>query len=984
MSFDPSSGYIAGASNIDDQAELQETTLPVFNVERVSLQFNISADFVAAQVANNVLVLALSSGRVLRIDLERPGDVDDIDLPKRPSEIGIIRRMFMDPTASHLLITTTLAETYYLHTQSRTPKPLARLKGVAIESVAWNPAQPTSSTREILIGAGDGNVYEVFIEPVSEGWRREEKYIKHVWRADGPVVGAWVDPVEGAATVARAGQGDVRRVIVATRDKVYCWVGRVDRGGQDGSGGSFGRFFERESAAVYEGRTSGGAPAMLAVSPQSDERPPFALENSNGGAKERAWAWLEGRGVLHGRLLADNEFSSLGSRMFAEAKLMERSKIPHSLAPSGRPKSSQEPAQSMILTQWHIVQLVEGRIVATNRLDDSVVHDQLVLEPGQSALGLVADPTKNTYWLFTTQEIFEIVVTEEDRDVWKIMLKAQRFDDASQFARTSAQKDAVATASGDFLVQKHKYMEAAAVYGRSTKPFEQVALTFIDNGEQDALRKYLETKLANLKKSSAMQRTMVASWLVEIYMSKLNSLDDTITTKAELAEGMNPSESRDQLGVVRRGFQDFATKYKDALDKKTTYEVISSHGREEELLFYATVVNDYNYVLSYWVQRERWQESLNVLKKQTDPEVFYKYSTVLMVHVPVELVDILMRQSNLDSEKLIPALLNYNKLVKVSLRENQAIRYLSYCITQQQSTDPAIHNTLISIYASHPSRDESQLLAYLQAQSYAHEQNYDADFALRLCIQHQRVQSCVHIYSSMGQFAQAVDMALKHDEVELAASVADRPENDQALRKKLWLKVAKKVIGKTEGIRAAIEFLKRCELLRIEDLIPFFPDFVVIDDFKEEICTALEEYSRHIDALKREMDDSARTAAHIKADIRALDSRYAIVEPGEKCFICRLPLLVRQFFVFPCQHAFHGDCLGKQVMEQSGIARSRKIKELQVEVGRGMSAGKKRERAVRELDSLVARECVLCSEGAVRRVDEPFVREGEGKGEWDL
>src|SRR6202012_3037169 len=134
-------------------------------------------------------------------------------------------------------------------------------------------------------------------------------------------------------------------------------------------------------------------------------------------------------------------------------------------------------------------------------------------------------------------------------------------------------------------------------------------------------------------------------------------------------------------------------------------------------------------------------------------------------------------------------------------------------------------------------------------------------------------------YSSMGQFSQAVDVALAANEVDLAASVADRPENADILRKKLWLKVAKKVIGQSEGIKSAIEFLKRCELLRIEDLIPFFPDFVIIDDFKEEICAALEEYSRHIDALKREMDDSARTAQHIKSDIRALDSRYAIVEP---------------------------------------------------------------------------------------------------------
>lgn len=236
----------------------------------------------------------------------------------------------------------------------------------------------------------------------------------------------------------------------------------------------------------------------------------------------------------------------------------------------------------------------------------------------------------------------------------------------------------------------------------------------------------------------------------------------------------------------------------------------------------------------------------------------------------------------------------------------------------------------------------------------------------------------------MGQFSQAVDMALKHDNVDLAASVADRPENDDALRKKLWLKVAKVVIGKTEGIKAAIDFLRRAEMLRIEDLIPFFPDFVVIDDFKDEICAALEEYSRHIDTLKREMDDSAKTAAHIKSDIRALDARYAIVEPGEKCFICRLPLLVRQFFVFPCQHAFHGDCLGRSVVEQSGVARSRRIKELQVEVGRGMSAGKRREKAVQELDGLVAKECVLCSEGAVRRVDEPFVREDEDGAEWAI
>jgi hypothetical protein len=137
-------------------------------------------------------------------------------------------------------------------------------------------------------------------------------------------------------------------------------------------------------------------------------------------------------------------------------------------------------------------------------------------------------------------------------------------------------------------------------------------------------------------------------------------------------------------------------------------------------------------------------------------------------------------------------------------------------------------------------------------------------------------------------------------------------------------------------------------------LIPFFPDFVVIDDFKDEICSALEDYSHNIDGLKKEMDESSQTAANIKIDIAALDHRYAIVEPGEKCYVCTLPLLSRQFFVFPCQHAFHSDCLGKRVLEQAGVGKSKRIKECQVQISKGLVSGAKKDAMVAELDALVA------------------------------
>lgn len=865
--------------------------------------------------------------------------------------------MFLDPSASHLIITTTLGENYYLHTQSRQPKALSRLKGVGIESIGWNPSLPTASTREILVGASDGNVYETYIEQSNEFYRREEKYLKAVYKIpDGPVTGLSVDTFEE--------RPDVRRIFVASSKRLLHFAGRIGRHGQEGSGSIFTKLFETEAPTVQEGTDNGSsAPSALAFSPD----PPSADDSK----ADRTFAWLTGPSVIYGSLQSAPDTASLGVRTFNAAKAFDRMKIPASENASGRKRPTRDAIQGIALTQWHILAFVEGRIVAINQLDESIVYDQLVLDPGQNAIGLFADQKKNTFWLFTMQEIFEIVVNDEDRDVWKIMLRDQKFDLALRYAHGVAQKDAVATASGDYLIGKGQFLEAAAVYGKSSKPFEEVALALIDHDERDALRKYLLTKLSSYRKSYIMQRIMIASWLVEVFMSKLNELDDTITTKAQLVAQTNTAETKDELTTVRNEFKDFVNKYKGDLDKKTTYDIINSHGREQELLAYAMAINDYNFVLSYWIQKERWSEALDILKKQTDPSIFYRYSSVLMTHVPGELVDIMMRHPDLKPRNLIPALLNYTKSSQGPLSQNQAARYLLFCINQLNSTDAAIHNTLISIYASHPSPDESALLNYLSAQSSHPPPSYDADFALRLCIEHSRVSSCVHIYSIMGQYASAVALALKHNDIDLSIIIADGPaDSNPALRKKLWLAVAKKVISQqgTGSIKTAIDFLKRCDLLRIEDLIPFFPDFVVIDDFKDEICAALESYSRHIDTLKTEMDESAATADSIKEDIKRLDRRYAIVEPGEGCRVCNLPLLSRQFFVFPsCQHGFHSDCLGKKVVEGSGLTTRGRIRELQASIGRGGS-GARREREVRELDALVGKEWYVVVSEVVKTV----------------
>ena len=826
------------------------------------------------------------------------------------------------------------------------------------------------------------------------------------------------------------------------------------------------------------GPATGVAPSNFAVTPDSPEYP--GLDSAK---PERIFAWLSSQGLTLGKLILSPPEPQLGDRLFRESRWR-----PKSVGPQSKKGASVIRPHFVALTQWHVVQIIDNRVVATSRLDDSVVYDQAVLPSGQQPLALLADMKKNTFWLFTSQEIFEIEVQDEDRNIWKVMMKAQRFEEALQYANNAAQKDAVATASGDYLIDKGQYIEAAGVYGKSTKPFEQVSLAFLDKSQRDALRKYLMTKLAGLKKTSVMQRIMLASWLVELFMAKLDSLDDMLMTEGELTEDKKPADIRRSLSSVQREYEEFVRKYKDDLDRKTVYEIISSHGRDKELLYFSTAIGDYNYILSHWVQRSNWPEALKALAKQTSAEVFYKFSTVLMEHSPAEFTDIIMRQSNLDAGRLIPACLNYNEKNAGSVPQpaNQALRYLLFSINNRSNTDPAVHNTLISIYATHPSRDESSLLHYLESQSPptgsrtpfptsgAHDADratpYDPDFALRLCIQHARVRSCVHIYTTMGQHVPAVELALQHGETDVAVTVAESAEHDQPTRKKLWLTIAKSVIaGQTSAgelttpkdvetpskpagkpqetqpkglehrppkpaptnpstIQTALSLLRRAPpgTLRIEDLLPLFPDFLQIDAFKPEITAALQSYSAQIDGLKRDMDDSARTAARLRDEEERLEERWMMIAPGEGCGVCGEVLLERRFWCWGCGHGAHVDCVARSVARWGSRGVSRRVREIRgvleregaganvaapgaaaatgtntptpsatgalaAAAGPGLPTNaspspaanprplskQKRAELVEELDEICGAECVVCWEG-VRLLQEPFVDLGVG------
>lgn len=71
--------------------------------------------------------------------------------------------MFQDPTGQHLLVCMESKECYYIGSRlpkRSQPKPLQKVKGQLIESVAWNKVdQSEHSTGAILLGTSTGETY---------------------------------------------------------------------------------------------------------------------------------------------------------------------------------------------------------------------------------------------------------------------------------------------------------------------------------------------------------------------------------------------------------------------------------------------------------------------------------------------------------------------------------------------------------------------------------------------------------------------------------------------------------------------------------------------------------------------------------------------------------------------------------------------------------------------------------------------------------
>lgn len=465
-------------------------------------------------------------------------------------------------------------------------------------------------------------------------------------------------------------------------------------------------------------------------------------------------------------------------------------------------------------------------------------------------------------------------------------LDRNEYDLARKYSSDNpAHFDIVNSRIAEDLYDRKQFIQSAQVYSMTKKSFEEVTLKFLQVNENLPLILYLKSRLNECDVLlDQTQITMLVVWIVELYLTEMKR--SSLERQKEFDDFMRQP-------IVQVCLKE---------NRKVIYDLIASHGDNYNLTALTTLNEDYAEVINQYIQDNEYRDALEMLKVQKKPEMFYKFAPILMEELPAETIQALIdRGKNLSAVKLLPALRSRSTQHRIEI-----LKYLEFSIFSLGIQEQSIHNYLIQLYTKYQENEKLQSYFETQGKDVTMIQ-YDVHYALRLCRESNIKEACVFLLCLLELWQQAVELALTMKPKTLAQKTASQP-SDRELSRKLWLIIAEHEIG-GENVEEALELLKMCDLLRIEDLLPFFSDFQKIDHFKEVICNSLKEYNQKIQERKKEMEECGDAAEKVRSSIQSFRNRSVTICAQDKCSSCGQFLLLKPFFLFPCSHKFHNDCL---------------------------------------------------------------------------
>lgn len=884
---------------------------------------------------------------------------DLIKVPKKESISELIIRgvnpqqqrpeiVFCEQTGWHCLVTFNTEDTHYFHITASQSLLLNKLHGYTICSVGWSRVSERNNSREILLGTNKGLILELVVE-YDQATDTLKHNVNKLFEVNHPIF--------GIEYVIFPGLPSKISVIVACPNHLYQFIGDPTEQGRPGFADIFKRYKDnphRLQRAVHE---------------FSGEIKKSQLQLYYSNYRADCFAWMNAVGLFFGKMP-----TSLTEEIYVgQMKPVQYPKGIDTLIGIG-------------MTSYHLYFLCPTSLLIVSKISQQVVHTiEFEKKQGYEMIGLLFDEQTHSFFGWSNKFVYQIVVEHEEKDVWKYYVEQNLYDEAIKFCEKigSAALPKVKGMYADYLFNHGKTIEAADAYAQSEKSFEEIALKLMEN--RSALQKYIESKLLGLGNDMNAQRTLLSTWLVEIYLDNINH---------------NYMKNDDSVLEAEKKLQVFLEEHQLDLDEETTCDLLQSHGRIEDWVFFADLRKKHEMVMLHHINQQEIRKALTKLS-QIDPNgkevLLYKFAPIFMKYEPRRTVEILIelakqKKGQIDAKKLLPALMNVDQTSR-----EEAIKFEHFLIRDLKFKDKSLHN----LYLFHLSETsgEKKLIEYLKTQENLPELNFDSEYALSVFKQNEKIESQIFLYSLLKMHSEAVTLAIENKKFDLAKQNAIKPEKyDEELSRKLWLQIAIFHI-KLGNVGDALGVMNESKLIKMEDLLPYFDEQDSISNFKEDICKALEGYKQKIDELNEELKESKSSARQVKDELKTIKERYIEIEGMQPCEVCGKAVMKKCFYVYPCAHAYHRECLLEMMMpllKQKDYIRANKISRVLEDIAEKegtavVKKGKKVEESkeslkdlYNKLDLLLAPQCYFCSPQFIETIRDELVEDRNEEELWGI
>ena len=658
------------------------------------------------------------------------------------------------------------------------------------------------------------------------------------------------------------------------------------------------------------------------------------------------FGWKTDSGFCFGQFTYVNNLKSTGLPFeLKQFTVMPYSKINN----EGIKEDGIEP-KAVLHTNNHILLLYKDSLTVISKLTSNIVHtqyfqmecDQMIYNEFAKDNGIIL--------LNSKKGLYQISLKDENNDIWKDYLEIGDYQKAQSFCGSENLKRKInrIDAENEFDEKKNGY-NAASKFAYSDEKFEIVCLKYLMKNDIDGLSIYLQIYMeSNLhkenkdrkenikeKKEDLLQLSLLSTWILEISL-KLNS-----------------SGNKEKID----DFRQLVRENKKYLEPGLIYQLLQSYGKITEYIEFASIMNDYEKVISYYINNGQVDDALENLTRfssYSDDKETIKILTQIFLdncHIffkknPKESILLLQQRfKDVKMESIVQAIMSttdkdlddkmieFDKAEKAKRAENsQAIlSYLKSLVEKPKiEEENNIHNLYI-YYLSRNKANQEAILEYLKGPLKIDENEFNVylkkkevlfqlDYAKKLFKDNPPAYSLV--LALMGKYSEGVKTALmeKNEEcLNIAKFIASNAPGEK-LRKKLWIDIFS--CDNQNEFKQALDIMKESKILKIEDVLPHITDTIKIEEFKKQISNCINEYEENIKKLKDDINVYNKTAENIKGDIYRVKKKSMEISYSDcKCEICQGYIKDKNIFLFPCGHKFDMNCIKDSLLsyEATGL-----------------------------------------------------------------